>query len=156
MRKREKTRGETLARSPWAPDGTQTWEGAQKGSMKKSVSRDKDEADGRSAERPKEGSSRGLEKGRVRAVVDRRRLGRRGRPPPEGRRSRGERDQRQGQEGEQPEAANKAAAPEKAKGLRTGEDTRGRRPGAEGGPRGDKATPGRRARKARKEEPHTR
>ena len=25
MRKREKTRAEMLARSPWAPDGTQTW-----------------------------------------------------------------------------------------------------------------------------------
>ncbi|XP_069401186.1 leiomodin-1 isoform X2 [Ovis canadensis] len=126
----------------------------KKGSMKKSVSRDKDEADGRSAERPKEEKLvRGLEKGRVRAVVDKKEAGKEGPAAP----LKDEEKQRsvirdKGKKGEQPEAAGKAAAPEKAKGLRTGEDTRAEAPEPKGG-RGDRATRPE-GEKARKEEPH--
>lgn len=52
----------------------------RKGVLKKSFSRDKEEADGKSTERPKEEKLiRGLEKGRVRAAVDRKEAGKEGR-----------------------------------------------------------------------------
>ncbi|XP_043779089.1 leiomodin-1 isoform X1 [Cervus elaphus] len=98
----------------------------KKGGVKKSVFRDKDEADGRSAERPKEEKLiRGLEKGRVRAVVDKKEAGKEGPAAPR----KDEEKQRsvsrdKGKKGEQPEAASKTVAPEKAKGPRTGEDAR--------------------------------
>lgn len=125
----------------------------KKGSMKKSISRDKDEADGRSAERPKEEKLvRGLEKGRVRAVVDKKEAGKEGPAAPR----KDEEKQRnvsrdKGKKGEQPEAASKTAVPEKAKGPRTGEDTRAEAQEPKGGRRDRAARP--EEEKARKEEP---
>ncbi|MBZ3879297.1 Leiomodin-1 [Sciurus carolinensis] len=52
----------------------------KRGGLKKSFSRDKEEADGRSGERPKEEKViRGIDKGRVRAVVDKKEAGKDGR-----------------------------------------------------------------------------
>ena len=125
----------------------------KKGGVKKSVSRDKDEADSRSAERPKEEKLiRGLEKGRVRAVVDKKEAGKEGPAAP----SKDEEKQRsvsrdKGKKGEQPEAASKTAAPEKAKGPRTGEDARAEAQEPKGG-HGDRVTRSE-DEKAKKEEP---
>ncbi|KAM9706494.1 leiomodin-1 [Dama dama] len=125
----------------------------KKGGVKKSVLRDKDEADGRSAERPKEEKLiRGLEKGRVRAVVDKKEAGKEGPATPR----KDEEKQRsvsrdKGKKGEQPEAASKTAAPEKAKGPRTGEDARAEAQEPKGG-RGDRVARSE-DEKAKKEEP---
>ncbi|KAM5144438.1 leiomodin-1 [Callospermophilus lateralis] len=52
----------------------------KRGGLKKSFSRDKEEADGRSGEKPKEEKViRGIDKGRVRAVVDKKEAGKDGR-----------------------------------------------------------------------------
>uniref|UniRef100_A0A8C8XVI0 WH2 domain-containing protein n=1 Tax=Panthera leo TaxID=9689 RepID=A0A8C8XVI0_PANLE len=52
----------------------------KRGGLKKSFSRDKDEADGKSGEKPKEEKLiRGIDKGRVRAAVDRKEAGKEGR-----------------------------------------------------------------------------
>nr|XP_020747862.1 leiomodin-1 [Odocoileus virginianus texanus] len=125
----------------------------KKGGVKKSVSRDKDEADGRSAERPKEEKLiRGLEKGRVRAVVDKKEAGKEGPAAPQ----KDEEKQRsvsrdKGKKGEQPDAASKTAAPEKAKGPRMGEDARAEAQEPKGG-RGDRVARSE-DEKAKKEEP---
>ncbi|KAL2771054.1 leiomodin-1 [Daubentonia madagascariensis] len=52
----------------------------KRGGLKKSFSRDRDEADGRSGEKPKEEKTiRGIDKGRVRAAVDKKEAGKDGR-----------------------------------------------------------------------------
>ncbi|XP_057364111.1 leiomodin-1 [Manis pentadactyla] len=52
----------------------------ERGGLERSFSRDKDAADGRSGEKPREGKVvRGLDKGRVRAAVDKKEAGREGR-----------------------------------------------------------------------------
>ncbi|XP_055274864.1 leiomodin-1 [Moschus berezovskii] len=124
----------------------------KKGSMKKSVSRDKDEADSRSAERPKEEKLvRGLEKGRVRAVVDKKEAGKEGPAAPRKDEEKQSVSRDKGKKGEQPEAASKTVAPEKAKGPRTREDARVEAQEPKGGHRDRAARP--EDEKARKEEP---
>uniref|UniRef100_A0A8C6FFG3 Leiomodin-1 n=1 Tax=Moschus moschiferus TaxID=68415 RepID=A0A8C6FFG3_MOSMO len=124
----------------------------KKGSMKKSVSRDKDEADSRSAERPKEEKLvRGLEKGRVRAVVDKKEAGKEGLAAPRKDEEKQSVSRDKGKKGEQPEAASKTVAPEKAKGPRTREDARVEAQEPKGGHRDRAARP--EDEKARKEEP---
>ncbi|KAB1258961.1 Leiomodin-1 [Camelus dromedarius] len=74
-------RGRGASRKPLGPrqDSDQGRE-PQSGGLKKSFSRDKEEAEGKGAERPKEEKViRGLEKGRVRAAVDKKEAGKGGR-----------------------------------------------------------------------------
>ncbi|XP_039083480.1 leiomodin-1 [Hyaena hyaena] len=78
----------------------------KRGGLKKSFSRDKDEADGKSGEKPKEEKLiRGIDKGRVRAAVDRKEAGKEGKGEERAAAPRKE-EEKQGKE-------NKTQAPEK-------------------------------------------
>ncbi|XP_057584168.1 leiomodin-1 [Hippopotamus amphibius kiboko] len=130
----------------------------KKGVLKKSFSRDKDEADSKSAEKPKEEKLvRGLEKGRVRAAVDKKEAGKEGRAQegPAAPRKDGEKPGSVGRDKakkgeEKKEAAGKREEAEKVKG---GKDTDARTVGQEAKRGGrDRATRPE-AQKAKAEEP---
>ncbi|XP_061043242.1 leiomodin-1 [Eubalaena glacialis] len=126
--------------------------------LKKSFSRDKDEAEGKGAERPKEEKLvRGLEKGRVRAAVDKKEAGKEGRAqegtaaPRKGEERQGSVNGDKGKKGEEKKEASQTEEAEKVQGQRKDTDTRTEGREAERGSRDRGARP--EDEKARKEEP---
>ncbi|XP_059799364.1 leiomodin-1 [Balaenoptera ricei] len=157
--KKGEERGRDASKKPLGPRrDSDLGKEPKRGGLKKSFSRDKDEAEGKGAERPKEEKLvRGLEKGRVRAAVDKKEAGKEGRAQ-EGRAAPRKGEERQGsvsgdkgKKGEEKKEASQTEEAEKVQGQRKDTDARTEGQKAERGSRDRGARP--EDEKARKEEP---
>ncbi|XP_057385260.1 leiomodin-1 [Balaenoptera acutorostrata] len=157
--KKGEERGRDASKKPLGPRrDSDLGKEPKRGGLKKSFSRDKDEAEGKGAERPKEEKLvRGLEKGRVRAAVDKKEAGKEGRAQ-EGTAALRKGEERQGsvsgdkgKKGEEKKEASQTEEAEKVQGQRKDTDARTEGQKAERGSRDRGARP--EDEKARKEEP---
>ncbi|XP_058915371.1 leiomodin-1 [Kogia breviceps] len=157
--KKGEERGRDASKKPLGPRrDSDLGKEPKRGGLKKSFSRDKDEAECKGAERPKEEKLvRGLEKGRVRAAVDRKEAGKEGRAL-EGTAAPGKDEEKQGgvsgdkgKKGEEKKEASQREEAEKVRGQRKGPDARTEGQEVERGSRDRGARP--EDEKARKEEP---
>ncbi|XP_036685037.1 leiomodin-1 isoform X2 [Balaenoptera musculus] len=157
--KKGEERGRDASKKPLGPRrDSDLGKEPKRGGLKKSFSRDKDEAEGKGAERPKEEKLvRGLEKGRVRAAVDKKEAGKEGRAqdgtaaPRKGEERQGSVSGDKGKKGEQKKEASQTEEAEKVQGQRKDTDARTEGQKAERGSRDRGARP--EDEKARKEEP---
>eukprot|EP00069_Balaena_mysticetus_P015765 bmy_09423T0 len=157
--KKGEERGRDASKKPLGPRrDSDLGKEPKRGGLKKSFSRDKDEAEGKGAERPKEEKLvRGLEKGRVRAAVDKKEAGKEGRAqegtaaPRKGEERQGSVNGDKGKKGEEKKEASQTEEAEKVQGQRKDTDTRTEGQEAERGSRDRGARP--EDEKARKEEP---
>ncbi|KAM9110467.1 leiomodin-1 [Megaptera novaeangliae] len=157
--KKGEERGRDASKKPLGPRrDSDLGKEPKRGGLKKSFSRDKDEAEGKGAERPKEEKLiRGLEKGRVRAAVDKKEAGKEGRAqegtaaPRKGEERQGSVSGDKGKKGEEKKEASHREEAEKVQGQRKDTDARTEGQKAERGSRDRGARP--EDEKARKEEP---
>ncbi|MBW03845.1 Leiomodin-1, partial [Eschrichtius robustus] len=158
--KKGEERGRDASKKPLGPRrDSDLGKEPKRGGLKKSFSRDKDEAEGKGAERPKEEKLvRGLEKGRVRAAVDKKEAGKEGRAqegtaaPRKGEERQGSVSGDKGKKGEEKKEASQTEEAEKVQGQRKDTDARTEGQKVERGSRDRGARP--EDEKARKEEPH--
>ncbi|TKC42291.1 hypothetical protein EI555_015391, partial [Monodon monoceros] len=157
--KKGEERGRDASKKPLGPRrDSDLGKEPKRGGLKKSFSRDKDEAESKGSERPKEEKLiRGLEKGRVRAAVDKKEAGKEGRAqegtaaPRKDEEKQGSASGDKGKKGEEKKEASQREGAEKAKGQRKDTDARTEGQEVERGSRDRGARP--EDKKARKEEP---
>lgn len=157
--KKEEERGRDASKKPLGPRrDSDLGKEPKRGGLKKSFSRDKDEAESKGSERPREEKLiRGLEKGRVRAAVDKKEAGKEGRAqegtaaPRKDEEKQGSASGDKGKKGEEKKEASQREGAEKVKGQRKDTDARTEGQEVERGSRDRGARP--EDEKARKEEP---
>nr|XP_060145838.1 leiomodin-1 [Globicephala melas] len=162
--KKGEERGRDASKKPLGPRrDSDLGKEPKRGGLKKSFSRDKDEAESKGSERPKEEKLiRGLEKGRVRAAVDKKEAGKEGRAqegtaaPRKDEEKQGSASGDKGKKGEgkkveEKKEASQREGTEKVKGQRKDTDARKEGQEVERGSRDRGARP--EDEKARKEEP---
>ncbi|XP_004285442.1 leiomodin-1 [Orcinus orca] len=162
--KKGEERGRDASKKPLGPRrDSDLGKEPKRGGLKKSFSRDKDEAESKGSERPKEEKLiRGLEKGRVRAAVDKKEAGKEGRAqegtaaPRKDEEKQGSASGDKGKKGEgkkveEKKEASQREGAEKVKGQRKDTDARKEGQEVERGSRDRGARP--EDEKARKEEP---